>query len=697
MKSILMLAVLALVVGGQGANQAEVQLQAAIKAEVFDGNLKAAIERYQQIVTTFGSDRPVVAKALVRMGQCYEKLGEAQVSEARKAYERVVREFADQKDAAEQARTLLAAGTRGRAAPTGVSEEQVWVLDENPRPAPRQPSLDGRYIPYTDIGGQRVKLHDLVTGENRVIVERESGFFFGVPVVSPDGKQFAYTRFRRPPLAGSDFELRFASIDGSGTKVLTTDKENGASALAWSPDGRHILARIGNSSVGVSLQLVPVAGGSARVVTASGEDSNGCWSPDGRYIVTYPAGNRSGPAPGGLKLRPANGGPALALLVSPARNWAPFWTPDGRHILFLSDRTGTTALWSVRMNGTRPVGEPDLLRSNAESMTPLGFTRDHSFYYQRLRPYQQDVYVADLDRETARTVSQPRRINQRAVGKSGLGVAWSPDGRFIAYTRESGGSTIAVVLRSDETGEEREILPGPPFQQGASIASLDWFPDGRTLLAGVQGRDGRSQLLQIEVQHGQATVLSDRSATGETVRTPALSHGGKALLYVQSTGTPGKEDRMILLMRRDLDTGETRELHRSDRYIERPSFSPDGREVLFQGSYPGLNTMSLLIMPAAGGAVRELYRSKDWMSANVWTSDGRRVLFSPVSKSDRQAILSIPVEGGEPQPTGLTVSIVYSMALRPDGRRIAFVSGEGGADEVWVIKNLLPASPPARK
>ncbi len=697
MKAILMLAVLALVAAGQGANPAEVQLQAAIKAEVFDGNLKVAIERYQQIVTTYPGDRPVVAKALVRMGQCYEKLGEAQASEAHRAYERVVRDFADQKDAAEQARTLLAAGMRGRSSPTGVSEQQVWVLDESPKPAPRQPSLDGRYIPYTDIAGQRVKLHDLLTGENRVIVERESGFFFGAPVISPDNRQIAYTRFRRPPLAGTDFELRVASVDGSGARVLASDKDNGASALAWSPDGRHILARIGNSAVGVSLQLLPVAGGPALVATASGEDSNGCWSPDGGYIVTYPAGNRSGRAPGGLKLRPADGGPALTLLDSPAKNWAPFWAPDGRHILFLSDRSGTTALWSVRLNGIRPVGEPELVRSNAESMTPLGFTRDDSFYYQRVRPYQQDVYVADLDPEAARAVCQPQRINQRAVGQSGLGVAWSPDGRSIAYTRESGGSTIAVVLRSDETGEERELVPAPPLGQGASMVGLEWFPDGRTLLARIQSRDRRSQVLQIDVQHGQATVLTERSATGETTRNPTASHGGKALLYVQSAGTPGKDDRVNVLMKRDLDTGETKELHRSNRYIESPSFSPDGGEVLFQGSYPGLNTMSLLIMPAAGGAIRELYRSKDWMSANIWTNDGRRVLFSPVSKSDRQPILSISVEGGEPQPTGLSASIAYSMALRPDGRRIAFVTGEGGADEIWVVRNLLPAAQSPRK
>jgi Tol biopolymer transport system component len=221
------------------------------------------------------------------------------------------------------------------------------------------------------------------------------------------------------------------------------------------------------------------------------------------------------------------------------------------------------------------------------------------------------------------------------------------------------------------------------------VVDLAWFPDGRALLARIQDGNGHSRLLEVDVQTGQAKVLLDRDATGEGVRNPTLSPAGRTVFFVQSAESKRKEERTAILMRRDLSTGETRELHRSDRYIEGPSLSPDGRQVLFQGSYPGLNTMSLLIVPVEGGAVRELYRSKDWMSANIWTGDGRRVLFSPVSKSDRQLVVSIPIEGGEPQPTGLSLPIVYSMALRPDGRRIALVSGQGGTDEVWVIRNLL--------
>ena len=98
--------------------RAEVALQAAIKKEAVDGDLKGAIEQYRKLAQ--GRDRAVAAKALVRMGECYEKLGDA---ESRKAFERVVREFADQKEAVEEARKHLV--RKAAQAPTGIVAQQL--------------------------------------------------------------------------------------------------------------------------------------------------------------------------------------------------------------------------------------------------------------------------------------------------------------------------------------------------------------------------------------------------------------------------------------------------------------------------------------------------------------------------------------------------------------------------------------------
>ncbi|MBP1602624.1 MAG: hypothetical protein H6Q06_2775, partial [Acidobacteria bacterium] len=57
-------------------DRAEVALQAAIKKEMVDGDLKGAIEQYKKIAQS--GNRAAAARALVRMGQCQERLGEAE-------------------------------------------------------------------------------------------------------------------------------------------------------------------------------------------------------------------------------------------------------------------------------------------------------------------------------------------------------------------------------------------------------------------------------------------------------------------------------------------------------------------------------------------------------------------------------------------------------------------------------------------
>ncbi len=64
-------------------DKADVALQAAIKTETVDGDLRGAIEQYKKIAALPGAGRATVATALLRMGQCHEKLGAADSQEAR--------------------------------------------------------------------------------------------------------------------------------------------------------------------------------------------------------------------------------------------------------------------------------------------------------------------------------------------------------------------------------------------------------------------------------------------------------------------------------------------------------------------------------------------------------------------------------------------------------------------------------------
>lgn len=99
---ILMLAALA-----ASAQKPEVLLEEARKKETVDGDLKSAIVLYEKAAASAGSNRSLAARALVRLGACYEKMGDR---EARRAYERVISAYADQPEAAEARSRLTRLG-----------------------------------------------------------------------------------------------------------------------------------------------------------------------------------------------------------------------------------------------------------------------------------------------------------------------------------------------------------------------------------------------------------------------------------------------------------------------------------------------------------------------------------------------------------------------------------------------------------
>src|SRR5579864_6421110 len=92
----------ALVISASAQRSPEVALRAAMETETVKGDLKDAIEQYKKVVQS--GSRPLAAQALVRMAECYQKLGD---SESRRIYEQVLREYADQKEAVATARQRL--------------------------------------------------------------------------------------------------------------------------------------------------------------------------------------------------------------------------------------------------------------------------------------------------------------------------------------------------------------------------------------------------------------------------------------------------------------------------------------------------------------------------------------------------------------------------------------------------------------
>src|SRR4029079_12195754 len=143
--------------------------QKALVRERSEGNLKEAIKLYQQVVDKYGKDRALAAKALVAIGESQEKLGE---SEARKTYERIVREYGDQKEAVAMAHARL--GANASSLNAGIVTRQVWTGPKVDVESTHAISPDGRYLSFVDWDTGDLALHDLTSGVDRRLTNKDS-------------------------------------------------------------------------------------------------------------------------------------------------------------------------------------------------------------------------------------------------------------------------------------------------------------------------------------------------------------------------------------------------------------------------------------------------------------------------------------------------------------------------------------------
>jgi len=194
----------------QSDKQGEALLQAAKNTELVKGDLNAAIDQYKKILARPGVGRTVAAKALLEMGQCYEKLGQ---SEARNAYEQLVRQYADQSEQVQTARARLAAlaGTPSRTASADMAVRRL--LSGAAVDASGEPSPDGRYLSISDASVYPA-IWDIETGQKRRFT-RKDNWSTVVQILnsrwSPDGKNIAFC------LVAKDLsmEIWIVGMDGS--------------------------------------------------------------------------------------------------------------------------------------------------------------------------------------------------------------------------------------------------------------------------------------------------------------------------------------------------------------------------------------------------------------------------------------------------------------------------------------------------
>jgi Tol biopolymer transport system component len=238
-----------------------------------------------------------------------------------------------------------------------------------------------------------------------------------------------------------------------------------------------------------------------------------------------------------------------------------------------------------------------------------------------------------------------------------------------------------MVIRSLQTGQEREIPLAEPFRLGVEYA-MPWSPDGRSILIApvASGTPPHGGLYRLDVASGKITPIVPFS---DGIKWPAgWSPDGKKVFF--GRGHWDRATRTITsshILVRSLETGQETELYRAENPggLGQLVVSPDGQQLAFAPSRP--SAKALMVLPTEGGKPRELLHVQEGEidpEVVAWTPDGRYVLFGkqPQGSSGKVELWRIPAEGGESQKLELASRPrnFGRPRIHPDGRRIAFTA-----------------------
>jgi Tol biopolymer transport system component len=655
----------------------EIALQAAMRTETVAGDLRGAIAQYEAILDKYAkTDRAVAAMALVRMAECHQRLGEQQ---ATRLFERVLREYADQKNAVAIATTRLGQ-SKAVATSTGMINRQVWTgrsVD-----AMGTISGDGRTLSFTDWETGDLALRDMRSGSTRHLTNKgswsTSDDFAEFSAISRDGAQVAYAWW---DAKASRYQVRVISAEGTPGSVRTLFDNPDVRWIAphdWSPDGKWLAVQLQRVDRTAQLGLVGVADGAFRALRST--DWRGTtrmfFSPDGS-LMAYDLSQADDTHARDVLVLSVDGTKQFTVAPHAAHDVALGWSPDGKSLLLASDRAGSMGLWSVPMTNGQPGSRPSLIKPDIGHLTSsLGMSRTGMLLYA-VRTTATTVSTASIDFDSGKFLSEPAFPFETYLSRI-TQPDWSRDGRLMVAVAEQSRTRSGLTIRTPDGKHVRDLAVALSY-----FGRPRWAPDGSIT---VQGSDfkGRQGFYRIDAASGDVAplVLGDDASVflGQASWLP----DGQSLVFRRSMADG------VGVVVRNVSSGDERLL------VEHPSLrglsvSPDGRTVAYVLQHRDRQLSTVVTQPAEGGEAKEIARIPaplDVLNVTLWTPDGQRILFARGS-----SLWVVPSTGGTPRKLDVELGSAFaanSLRLHPDGRTVAFTAGET-AGEVWTLENFLSA------
>ncbi len=399
-------------------------------------------------------------------------------------------------------------------------------------------------------------------------------------------------------------------------------------------------------------------------------------SPDGRTIVFDMLGD--------IYTVPATGGAATRITSGTPFDGQPRFSPDGKSIVFVSDRTGSENLYLIDPDGKNLRA---ITRGANQAYVSPDWTPDGQYV---VVSRSNDLWLYHRQggsglRLTGQTPPAGGRGGGGNAPSNFMGASVAPDGRYIYASARTGAAgynqmlgTTQVVMYDRETGElaTRTLNLGTAFRPAVS-------PDGKWLayasrkmaVTGLKLRElssGDERWIANEIQRddiesrGSRDLLPGYSWTPDS-KAIVLAHHGKIwrldIVTGKETAIPftAEVDQMIGdLVRFDYPINDS---VLTVRQIRGARPSPDGKRLVFSA----LDRLYTMDLPS--GTPKRLTTATDGEHAPVWSPDGKFIAYVSWNE-DGGDIWRVPATGGRPEKLTTQTAYYDDIMYSPTGSRI---------------------------
>jgi Tol biopolymer transport system component/DNA-binding winged helix-turn-helix (wHTH) protein len=528
------------------------------------------------------------------------------------------------------------------------------------------------------------------------------GEFLGI-ALSPDASQIAFT-WNGPDF--SKWNIYVQRIGGDRPLQITHTKGGMIPFVDWSPDGRLLVfGRCGDDNRG-SLYTISAQGGEEHKVTDVSCDwamTGAVWTPDGRSLLfsdacvdggsmgivvfTFATGKKrclAAPdsksvnfyvptaSPDGqtvafvrqttvrvmdLFIVPFRGG-NLFRLSSEGRRLGQFvWAPDGKSIIFTSDREGVGGrrVWKVSINGGPIEPETDALLGKIH---PSQMPRSALSIDRRRMAYLDDrvrdstSWWVRLESAGGKVLSRERVLQSP---KETDGPRLSADGTRITFASTLSGAENIWI--SDTDG--RNPLQLTSFS-GELVGSPSWSPDGKWLVFDRRPGD-HAQVFMIDAEGRNLHALTEGEYENEV---PVWSRNGKAVYF--ASDRKGRPE----LWKHDIASGISTQVTHHGGFFGVESY--DGRYLYFVKYF----CSGIWRMPIDGGEEERITDLPEPWFLRYWDISESGLYFFDVSASPRPAIKFYDFKSRQTtivlEPEGETMEWTPGISSSRDGRTLLY-------------------------